>query len=72
MWPHMSKKIISLLFLLIVLVTVTIGYAYFTQPATQSQNQGTTGETVDENTLANEMNSTLVDENQGVEIGDII
>lgn len=68
----MNKKIISLLFLLIVLVSMTIGYAYFNQSATQSQNRGTTGNTVNENTLANEMNSTLLDENQGVEIGDMI
>ena len=68
----MNKKIIALLFLLIVLVSVTIGYAFFAHPATQNQAQGTTGETIDENALANEMNSALLDENQGVEIGDII
>ena len=68
----MNKKIISLLFLLIILVLVTIGYAYFTQPATQSQNHGTTDKTVNGNTIANEMNSMLVDENQAVQIGDMI
>jgi len=68
----MSKKILSLLFLLILLVSVTVSYAYFNQPSSSKNHQTNTGDNVDDNTVSSELDATLIDEGEGVEIGDMI
>lgn len=68
----MNKKILSLLFLLILLVSVTVSYAYFSQPASNRDNQTNIDGTIDDSTMSSEIDSTLLDEGQGVEIGDMI
>lgn len=68
----MNKKIISLLFLLILLVSGTVSYAYFSQPSTSDNQQTNTGGDIDDDTVSSEIDSTLLDEDQGVEIGDMI
>ena len=68
----MSKKVLSLLFLLILLVSVTVSYAYFSQPSTSENHQTNTGGDVDDDTVSSEIDATLLDENEGVEIGDMI
>jgi CHASE3 domain sensor protein len=67
-----NKKILSLLFLLIVLLSMTVSYAYFNQPTTQDNHQINTGNDINLDTLTSEIDSTLLDENQGIEIGDMI
>ena len=67
----MNKKVISLLFLLILLVSVTVSYAYFNQPST-SDTQNDTGDDLTGDAISSEIDLTLLDENQGVEIGDMI
>ncbi len=68
----MNKKIVSLLFLLILLVSVTVSYAYFNRPTTTNNFQTDTGGDITEDTLVSEINSTFLEENQGIEIGDMI
>ena len=68
----MNKKIISLLLLLILLVSTTITYALFNQSIAENKYQTDSSETINENTLTNEIDSTFLDENQGVEIGEMI
>jgi hypothetical protein len=68
----MNKKIISLLFFLILLVSVTISYAYFNQPTTSDENQIDTDGDVNGNDLASEIDTMFLDEDQGIEIGDMI
>lgn len=68
----MNKKIISLLFLLILLVSVTVSYAYFSQPSTSDNHQTNTNGDIDDNTVSTEIDSTFLDETQDVEIGDMI
>ncbi len=68
----MNKKILSLFFLLILLVSVTVSYAYFSQPSTSDDHQTNTGGDIDDDTVSSEIDSTLLDEDQGVEIGDMI
>ncbi|MCX6671899.1 MAG: hypothetical protein NTX92_08275 [Euryarchaeota archaeon] len=67
----MNKKIISLLFLLIILVSVTITYAFTIQSTTENKYQ-TTGSTIDENTLTSEIDTPFLDENASVDIGEMI
>jgi type II secretory pathway component PulC len=68
----MNKKTISLAFLLIVLVSVTVSYAFFTQPATDNNTPTDSGETIDDSTIASEVDSLFLDENQDIEIGEMI
>jgi zona occludens toxin (predicted ATPase) len=68
----MNKKIISLLFLLILLVSVTVSYAYFSQPSTTGDDQTTPDVDVDDDAVSSEIDSTLLDEGENVEIGDMI
>ena len=70
----MNKKIISLLFLLILLVSVTITYAFTTQSTTENKYpaNANTGSTIDENTLTNEIDNQFLDENASVDIGEMI
>jgi hypothetical protein len=68
----MNKKIISLLSLLILLVSVTVSYAYFSQPSpSDNQQTGTDGDITD-STMTSEIDSTFLNETQGIEIGDMI
>jgi hypothetical protein len=68
----MNKKIISLLFLLILLMSVTVSYAYFNQPSTTDNHQTDTNGVIGDATVSSEIDATLLDESQGVEIGDMI
>jgi YbbR domain-containing protein len=68
----MNKKIISLLFLLILFVSVTVSYAYFNQPSTTDNHQTNTNGDVVDNAVSSEIDATLLNESQGIEIGDII
>ena len=68
----MNKKIFSLSFVLILLVTMTVSYAYITQPNSQDDNQTHFDGDVEEDTFASEINSTFLYENQDIEIGEMI
>ena len=68
----MNKKIISLLFLLILLVSVTVSYAYFNQRSTTDNRQTDTNSDIVDNTVSSEIDATFLEENQSVEIGDMI
>ncbi len=68
----MNKKIFSLLILLILLVSTTISYAFYNQTTKDTSRLPNSSNTLDNTTLTNEFNSTFLDENQGIEIGDMI
>jgi hypothetical protein len=68
----MNKKILSLLLLLILLVSATITYAVYNRTTTENTYPTTSGNTINDNTLNNEIDSTFLDENQGVDIGEMI
>ena len=68
----MNKKTISLLLLFIILVTVTVTYAVYNQYITDNNHSTDSSENIDEDTLTTEIDSTFLDENQGVEIGEMI
>jgi predicted ribosomally synthesized peptide with SipW-like signal peptide len=67
----MNKKILSLFILLIVLVSATVSYAYFNQ-STHSEDHTDTGDDIDNDTLNEEIDATLLDEDEDIEIGDMI
>jgi predicted ribosomally synthesized peptide with SipW-like signal peptide len=68
----MNKKIISLVFLLILLVSVTVSYAYFNQSTTIDNHQTNPSGDITQDTLTTEIDSTFLNETQGIEIGEMI
>jgi len=68
----MNKKIISLLLLLILLVSVIVTYTYLNQLEQENTHTTDFSKIVDQNTVTNEIDSTLLNENQGIEIGEMI
>lgn len=68
----MNKKILSLLFLLLLLVSVTISYAIFFQPSTTTSYETDPDTEIDEDTISSEIDLTLFDENEDIEIGEMI
>lgn len=68
----MNKKIFSLLILLILLISTTLVYAFYNQTTTNTTHLPESSGTLSKNNLTNEFNSTFLDENSGIEIGDMI
>ncbi|MFH1100591.1 MAG: hypothetical protein V1726_00945 [Methanobacteriota archaeon] len=68
----MNKKIISLLLILFLLISITVTYAIYSQSTSEDELPSDSSETISDNTLTTEIDSTFLDENQGVEIGEMI
>lgn len=70
----MEKKIISILFLLIILVSATIAFISFKQLASQDDNQtySPDGDDVTDEEISNEIDDAFLSEGDEVEIGDVI
>jgi hypothetical protein len=51
---------------------VTVSYTFFNQPTNTNDYQTSTDGDVDDAMLNSEINSTLLDENENIEIGDMI
>jgi hypothetical protein len=68
----MNKKILSLLFLLILLVSITISYAYFNQPTTEKKPYDYSNDSVNDTDIRNEIDNSLLDEDYNVESGEMI
>lgn len=68
----MNKKIISIIFLLILMVSITLTYVYFNQKQTDEKQYDGSGKTVDEQDLADEIDEMFIEEDDEVEIGEIL
>ncbi|MDH7517540.1 MAG: hypothetical protein QHH19_04270 [Candidatus Thermoplasmatota archaeon] len=68
----MNKKIVSILFLLIVFVSVALAYIYFNQAATDEKGYSGSSKDVSDEDLANEIDDIFLDEDSEVEIGEMI
>ena len=68
----MNKKIISIFFLLIIMVTITIAYSYFTQPTIEEKPYDKSIESVDDRDISNEIDKLLIDEDYELEIGEMV
>lgn len=67
----MNKKIISVLFLLVVLLCIAVTYNYFTQSTTDDQYNGSM-ETINDDDISNEIDDSFLEENEEIEIGEMI
>jgi len=69
---NMNKKILSLLFLLILLVSVTLSYAFFVQQAPSDGHQTGLEGDIDDDTFTSEVDSLFLDEDEEIEIGEMV
>lgn len=67
----MNKKIISILFLLIILVSSLLVYTYIDQPSTETQDDDLPHTTTEED-IFEEIDNTFLDEDDEIEIGEMV
>lgn len=68
----MNKKILFLSILFIILVSALISYTYYNQTISKNNSQTESSGSISDTTLNNEIDSSLLDENQGVQIGEMV
>ena len=68
----MNKKILFLSILFIILVSALVSYTYYNQTINKNNSQTGSSGTISDVTLNNEIDSNLLDENQGVQIGQMV
>jgi hypothetical protein len=68
----MNKKIFSLLVLLLIVVTVTIGYRVITQTMNQHNQTSASNEPFTSDDIAGEITTSFLNEDQEIEIGEIV
>jgi len=68
----MNKKIISISFLLIILVSLAIVYNYYNNPSTDESHYDSPIETIDENIVSEEIDNTFIEEDDEIEIGEMV
>jgi CHASE3 domain sensor protein len=68
----MNKKIISIFFLLIVMVSIASAYVYFNQNETNENQYESSGKNINNEDVANEIDDLFIDENDEVEIGEMV
>jgi len=68
----MNKKILAVLFLLLIVVSVTVSYRILNQPVAQNnQSNGLSG-TITQDDMAREINDIFINETQEIEIGEMV
>ena len=68
----MNKKILSVLFLLLIVVSATVSYRILNQPVAQNnQSKGLSG-TITQDEMAGEINNIFINETQEIEIGEMV
>jgi len=68
----MNKKIVSILFLSIVLVSLALTYSYFNQPSTEEQKYDSSTEDINNENVADEIDNTFIEEDAEIEIGEMV
>jgi len=68
----MNKKILAVLFLLLIVVSATVSYRILNQPIAQNnQSNGLSG-TVTQDDMSGEINNIFINETQEIEIGEMV
>ena len=68
----MNKKILAILFLLLIVVSATVSYWVLNQPlAKNNQSNGLSG-TITQDEMAGEINNIFINETQEIEIGEMV
>jgi hypothetical protein len=68
----MNKKIISIIFLLIILVSITFVYNSIDINSTDKDQYNSPVEPIDENNILEEIDNSFIEEDNEIEIGEMI
>ena len=68
----MNKKIISITFLLIILVSLVLVYNFYNKSPTDKQHYDTPIETIDNNLVSEEIDEIFLEEDDEIEIGEMV
>jgi peptidoglycan hydrolase CwlO-like protein len=68
----MNKKIISIIFLLIIVISITLIYTYYNNSITEESNYDSPIQTIDENNVSEEIDDLFIEEDDEIEIGEMI
>ena len=68
----MNKKIISLFFLLILMVSIAFMYIYFNQIGSEEKQYDSSSKTISDDDVANEIDDMFIDEEDELEIGEMV
>ena len=69
----MNKKIMSIFFLLIVMVSIVFAYSYYTQTSTEEKPYDYSSmDSFDDKDISDEIDKLLIEEDYEVEIGEMI
>lgn len=68
----MNKKIISITFLLIILVSITLVYSFYYKTSTDEKQYDSPIENIDENNISEEIDNTFLEEDDEIEIGEMV
>jgi len=67
----MNKKIISIFFLLIIFISITLVYSYYTSNNDEQQYSSSI-QTISENNISEEIDETFIEEDDEIEIGEMV
>ncbi len=67
----MNKKIISIIFLLIVLISLALVYNYY-KSTTDGEQYDTTFDTIVEDDISEEIDNLFIEEDDEIEIGEMV
>jgi len=68
----MNKKIISIFFLLIILLSIALVYYSYDKVITDEKQFDSPVETIDEDNVSEEIDDTFIEEDEEIEIGEMI
>jgi len=68
----MNKKILSVLFLLLIVVSATVSYRVLNQPVAQNNQSNSSSGTITQDEMAGEINNIFINETQEIEIGEMV
>lgn len=67
----MNKKIISIFFLLIIFISITLGYSYYISNSNEQQYNSPI-QTISDNNISEEIDETFIEEDDEIEIGEMV
>ena len=68
----MNKKIISITFLLIILLSIALVYNFYNKTSPDEEKYDSPIETIDENNVSDEIDETFLEEDDEIEIGEMV
>ena len=68
----MNKKIASIIFLFIIIISVFVAYIYFNQSNTNEDQYSGNVETISDDDISNEIDDIFLEEDEEIEIGEMI